>query len=71
VLNGCVVKLFGAKEVPGIGEPGSVLAAGERLVIAAGRGALALREVQPAGRTRIPVSAWVRGRGIATGQKLA
>ncbi len=71
MLNGCMVKLFGAKEVPGAGEPGSVLAAGERLVIAAGRGALALREVQPAGRTRIPVAAWVRGRGIATGQRLA
>lgn len=71
MLNGCVVKLFGATEVPGTGEPGSVLAAGERLVIAAGRGALAVREVQPAGRTRIPVAAWVRGRGIATGQRLA
>jgi methionyl-tRNA formyltransferase len=71
MLNGCMVKLFGAKEVPGTGEPGSVLAAGERLVIAAGRGALALQEVQPAGRTRIPVAAWVRGRGIAAGQRLA
>jgi methionyl-tRNA formyltransferase len=71
MLNGCVVKLFGGTEVPGTGEPGSVLAAGERLVIAAGRGALAVREVQPAGKTRIQVAAWVRGRGIATGQRLA
>jgi methionyl-tRNA formyltransferase len=71
MMNGGVLKLFGAREVPGTGEPGSVLAAGDRLVIAAGRGALAVREVQPAGRTRIPVAAWVRGRGIAIGQQLA
>jgi methionyl-tRNA formyltransferase len=69
-LNGCVLKLFGAREVPGTGEPGSVLAAGDRLVVAAGRGAIAIHEVQPAGKTRLPVEAWVRGRGISTGQQL-
>lgn len=69
-LNGCVLKLFGAREVPGTGDPGSVLAAGERLVVAAGRGALAVNEVQPAGKSRLPVAAWVRGRGIAIGQRL-
>jgi methionyl-tRNA formyltransferase len=70
MLNGSVVKLFGAREAPGAGEPGTVLAAGDRLVVAAGRGALAVQEVQPAGRTRIPVAAWVRGRGVGTGQRL-
>jgi methionyl-tRNA formyltransferase len=69
-LNGCIVKLFGAREVPGTGEPGSVLAAGERMVVAAGRGAIAVHEVQPAGKARLPVDAWVRGRGISTGQRL-
>jgi methionyl-tRNA formyltransferase len=69
-LNGCVLKLFGAREVPGTGEPGSVLAAGDRLVVAAARGAIALSEVQPAGKTRFPVEAWVRGRGVSTGQRL-
>ena len=71
MLNGNVLKLFGAREVPGAGEPGSVLAAGDRLVIAAGRGALAVQEIQPAGRNRLPVAAWVRGRGVATGQRLS
>ena len=70
MLNGCMLKLFGAREVPGAGEPGSVLAAGERLVVAAARGAVAIQEVQPAGRTRLPVEAWVRGRGISPGQRL-
>jgi methionyl-tRNA formyltransferase len=69
-LNGCVLKLFGGREVPGTGEPGSVLAAGDRLVVAAGRAAVALSEVQLAGKTRLPVETWVRGRGVSTGQRL-
>jgi methionyl-tRNA formyltransferase len=70
MMNGCMLKLFGAREVPGAGEPGTVLAAGDRMVVAAGRGALAVNEVQPAGRTRLSVEAWVRGRGISPGQRL-
>jgi methionyl-tRNA formyltransferase len=66
-LNGSVVKLFAAREVPGTGETGTVLSAGDRVIIAAGRGALAVQEVQPAGKARMPVEAWVRGRGIAPG----
>jgi len=66
-LNGSVVKLFAAREVPGTGEPGTVLSAGDRVIVAAGRGALAVQEVQPAGKARMPAEAWVRGRGIAPG----
>jgi methionyl-tRNA formyltransferase len=69
-LNGCLLKLFGAREVPGTGEPGTVLSAGDRLVVAAGRGAVALQEVQPAGKSRLSVDAWVRGRGVSPGQRL-
>jgi methionyl-tRNA formyltransferase len=69
-LQGAGLKLFHAREVPGTGEAGDVLAAGEHLVVAAGRGAVAIEEVQPAGKTRLPVSAWVRGRGVAAGQRL-
>jgi methionyl-tRNA formyltransferase len=69
-LNGCLLKLFGARELPGTGEPGTVLSAGERLVVAAGRGAVALQEVQPAGKSRLSVEAWVRGRGVSPGQRL-
>ena len=29
-----------------------------------------VREVQPEGRNRLDVAAWVRGRGIAPGQRL-
>jgi methionyl-tRNA formyltransferase len=69
-LKGCQLKLFGAREVPGTGEPGTVIAAGDRLVVAAGRGAVALQEVQPSGRNRLQVDAWVRGRGVSPGERL-
>jgi methionyl-tRNA formyltransferase len=69
-LNSGTLKLFSVREVPGTGAPGEVLAAGQRLVVAAGRGAIAINEVQPAGKNRLPVAAWVRGRGVTAGQRL-
>jgi methionyl-tRNA formyltransferase len=70
-LDGAPVKLFGALPAVGSGEPGTVLTASDRLVVAAGSGAIAVREVQPAGRNRLPVEQWVRGRGIAAGSRFA
>jgi methionyl-tRNA formyltransferase len=64
------VKLFGARPAPGTGEPGTVLAAGDTLLVAAGDGAVEIREVQPAGRKRVPARAWVNGRGVAVGARL-
>ena len=69
--NGNTLKLFGARHAKGVGEPGTVLEAGSELVIAAGSGAVAVSEVQPAGKTRLSVQAWVRGRGITAGKRLA
>jgi methionyl-tRNA formyltransferase len=68
-LDGAPVKLFGALPAVGSGEPGTVLAASDRLVVAGGGGAIAVREVQPAGRTRLTVEDWVRGRGVAAGSR--
>jgi methionyl-tRNA formyltransferase len=68
-LNGSGIKLFGADVVAGSGDPGIVLSLEDRLVVAAGQGALAVREVQPAGKNRMSVPAWARGRGIAPGRK--
>ena len=65
------LKLFGAVATRDQGEPGRVLAADDRLVVGCGEGALAVREVQPAGRTRLSVADWTRGRGIAAGARLA
>jgi len=64
------LKLFGAATSHQAGEPGLVLAADDRLVVGTGQGALAVREVQPAGRTRLTVREWARGRGIAVGDRL-
>jgi methionyl-tRNA formyltransferase len=64
------LKLFGAAPGDNRGEPGCVLVAGERLVVGCRDGSLAVREVQPAGKTRLPVTEWVRGRGIAVGARL-
>lgn len=65
------VKLFGARAVDGAGEPGLVLKAGDELVVAAGGGAVSVAEVQPAGRARMSVRAFVNGRGVAAGDALA
>jgi methionyl-tRNA formyltransferase len=70
-LDGTGVKLFLARAVDGSGRPGEVLAVGPRLRVAAGRGAVEISEVQPAGRTRMAAEAWSRGRAVRAGQVLA
>lgn len=53
--------------------PGTVLLAdpGEGLRVACGEGAVDVGEVKPAGRTRMEATAWIRGRGVAEGQRFA
>jgi methionyl-tRNA formyltransferase len=68
--RGVPLKLFGATAADGSGEPGTVLSVGEHLAVAAGDGVVTVREVQPAGKTRLTVDAWARGRGIVTGERL-
>jgi methionyl-tRNA formyltransferase len=68
-LDGASVKLFGGMAAVGSGEPGTVLAASDRLIVAGGTGAIAVSEVQPAGRNRLAVEEWVRGRGITAGSR--
>lgn len=56
--------------VPGTVLEVQALDTSEGMLVACGSGAVRVREVQPAGRARMPTSAWVRGRGIAVGQRL-
>jgi methionyl-tRNA formyltransferase len=65
------IKLFGGRVVEGRGAPGEVLSADGGLVIAAVRDAVAIAEVQPAGKDRMPASDWVRGRRLEAGQRFA
>jgi hypothetical protein len=66
--GGLEVKLFGARPVPESGPPGTILAVAPNLVVAAASQAVAIEEVQPTGRRRMPVAEWIRGRGASIGQ---
>ena len=64
-----VLKLFNPRVRGFSGPPGSVLVAGPELVIAAGLGSIAVGEIQPAGTTRMPIEAWLRGHPIKIGDR--
>jgi len=66
------VKLFRPVPAQGSGEPGTVLEAGasaEGILVACGQGAVRVREVQPPGKRRMNAAEWVRGRGVAAGDR--
>ncbi len=67
------VKLFGPSVLEHRGgAPGEILPpdSDHALVVACGSGALSVREVQPAGKSRMPAADWMRGRGAVPGQNL-
>ena len=74
-LNGTDVKLFGPRIVSekllgaADGEPGEVIGMAEGIIVSCGDGPICVRDVQPAGRTRMRSDEWVRGRGISIGDK--
>jgi len=68
--RGAPLKLFGARAAPGEGSPGTVLAANDTLRVACGADAVEVSDVQPAGKARMPVRAFVNGRGAAPGDVL-
>jgi methionyl-tRNA formyltransferase len=70
-LDGQVVKLFGGRVANAGGTAGQILGVDDTLRIAASVGALEVCEVQPAGRKRMPVPDWARGRGTVVGQHFA
>jgi len=70
-LDGREVKLFGAHVVEGDRAPGEIRTTDDSLRITTGRGAVAVDEVQPAGKSRMTAGDWIRGRGVRAGQRLA
>ena len=69
VLGGESVKLFGPEPMDDFTHdqsPGTILegSPAEGLLVACGRGALRIMEAQPAGKRRMPVSAWLRGHPL-------
>ena len=65
------VKLFRPSVEMRTGAPGEVLEADDRegIVIACGEAAVRVREVQPPGKRRMGAGEWVRGRGVAVGER--
>jgi methionyl-tRNA formyltransferase len=71
LLDGEEIKLFGGRATSGAGAPGTVLATGENLVIAAHVGALEVSDVQLAGRRRMSAAEWSRGHADAANARFA
>ncbi|MDZ7704299.1 MAG: methionyl-tRNA formyltransferase [Trueperaceae bacterium] len=65
------LKVHGLEPTPAAGEPGVVLSvAAEGVSVAAGEGAVLLREVQPAGKAKMSARDWANGYGIRAGASL-
>lgn len=65
------VRLFGARAITDrVGFPGEVLETDEMgMIVACNDGAVAIREVHPAGKRRMAALDWAQGRGVAVGDR--
>jgi len=70
-LDGREVKLFGVRVAEGSGASGEIRTTDGGLGITAGRGAVTIDEVHPAGKPRMSAADWVRGRGAQAGQRFS
>ena len=72
--NGKMLKVCSARPVKGNGEAGTVLSLSDKgegeIVVACGEGALAITSLRPEGKGNMSAAAFIRGRGIAVGDKL-
>jgi methionyl-tRNA formyltransferase len=66
--GGDVLKVWSAVAEEGAGTPGEVL--DDRLLVATGKGALRLLEVQPAGKKRMPAESFLNGHPVDAGEIL-
>lgn len=75
-LRGSLVKLYGAVESDAAGDaglalPGQILALDPGgMLVACAEGTVRVTEAHPAGRKRMSVNEWARGRGVAIGDLL-
>ena len=70
-LAGTTLKVFASEVRPGAGAPGSVVESSPRgLVVATSDRALAILEVQPQGKRRMPIAAFLAGHRVAPGSCL-
>jgi methionyl-tRNA formyltransferase len=71
VFEGIEVKCFGPTIVSEPAEPGLVVGCEPMLIVGAGDASVAVAEVQPAGKRRMPATEWTRGRGARPGQRFS
>ncbi len=69
-LGDATIKLWSAEVVAGVGEPGSVLEAGDSgIVIACGEDALRVTELQRPGSRRLTAAEFLRGFAVSAGDR--
>ena len=70
-LRGLEIRCYSVRMIPErSGAAGEVLEANEAgLLVACGEGAVVIGDVHPAGRERLAATHWVRGRGVALGDR--
>jgi methionyl-tRNA formyltransferase len=67
-LQGATIKIWAAEPTEGIGPAGEILSAdGNGLLVACGRGALRVRELQRAGGRRLSAASFLDGHPVAAG----
>jgi methionyl-tRNA formyltransferase len=67
-VDGHNLKIFSGSVVELNGKPGEILHCNKELVVAAGNGAVSLREVQLEGKRRMTAAEFLRGHGALVGQ---
>jgi methionyl-tRNA formyltransferase len=68
-IDGRNLKIFSASVVDLSGKPGQILGRERKLVIAAGKGALSLRDVQLEGRRQMSAVEFLRGYTLSSRTK--
>ena len=67
-LDDALVKVYRTRLAEGVGEPGEVIMAGERLVAACGTGAIEIVELQLEGKRRMTAEDFLHGHDLRVGQ---
>ena len=70
-FEGIEVKCFGPTIVSEPAEPGLVVGSEPALIVGTGDQSVAVAEVQPAGKRRMPATEWTRGRGARPGHRFS
>ncbi len=65
-----LLKLYRSRLTDGSGEPGTILEAGDRLVVACGEDAVEVVELQREGHRRLPAADFLRGYPLREGDRL-